>query len=240
MEIGRPEKKNVEVSNVGSMGLVFLEVQKHDLKLALEKKAIKQAGLGEEEQLQQAGFGVEGLVQRAGLEKDKKLSKKEGIKDDMMLQQTGLAEEKVSRKTFEEVTGELDEEINKYDSKDSMAISLGVNMEKENMGGQHTINEASMPCPPSHVTNVSSAPRVPSAELPCSLVKHEYTEGVRKRIKRVEVTEDIGMYEAVGGKRSGDREASQTELPKQIRVSQGGATKNKILAKAGNQPCQKQ
>lgn len=62
MEIGRPEKENVEVSNVGSMDPVFLEVQKHDLKLALEKKVIKHVGLGEEKQLQQAGFGVEGLV----------------------------------------------------------------------------------------------------------------------------------------------------------------------------------
>ena len=138
-----------------------------------------------------------------------------------MLQQTGSAEEKVSGKTFEEVIGELDEEINKYDSKDPMAANLGVNMEKENLGGQHTINEASMPCPPSHVTNLSSAPRVPLAELPCSLVKHEYTEGVWKRINRVGATRDIGMYEAVGGKRSGDRKTNQTELPKKRKVSKG-------------------
>ena len=64
-----------------------------------------------------------------------KLSKEEGIKDDMMLQQAGSAEEKVSGKNFEEEIGELDEEINKYDSKDSMSTSLGVSMEKENLGG---------------------------------------------------------------------------------------------------------
>ena len=44
----------------------------------------------------------------------------EGIKDDMMLQQARSVEEKVSGKTFEEVIGELDKEINKYDSKDSI------------------------------------------------------------------------------------------------------------------------
>ena len=45
----------------------------------------------------------------------------------MLLQQAGSAEQKVSGKTFEEVIGELDEEINKYDSKGSMAIRVGVN-----------------------------------------------------------------------------------------------------------------
>ena len=87
---------------------------------------------------------------------------------------------------------------------------------------------------------MSSAPRVPLAEIPCSFVKHGFTEGVWKRIKRVGAIEDIGMYKAVGGKRSGDREINQTELQKKRRVSQGGATKNKILAEVGNQPCQKQ
>ena len=137
----------------------------------------------------------------------------------MLLQQAGSTEEKVSGKTFEDVIGELDEEINKYDLKGSMAIRVGVNTEKENVGDQHTINEACMPCSPSHATNMSSAPRVPLAEIPCSLVKHGYTEGVWKRIKRVGATEDIGMYEAVGGKRNGDWEINQTELPKKRRVS---------------------
>ena len=142
-----------------------------------------------------------------------------------MLQQAESAEEKVSGKTFEEVIGELDEKINKYESKGFMSTSLNVNMEKENLGGQHTINEASMPCPPSHVTNLSSVPRVPLAELPCSLVKHEYTEGVWKRINRVGATGDIGMYEAVGGKRSGEREINQTKLPKKKKGFTGGCNK---------------
>ena len=41
----------------------------------------------------------------------------------------------MSGKNFKEEIGELDEEINKYDSKDSMSTSLGVSMEKENLGG---------------------------------------------------------------------------------------------------------
>ena len=72
----------------------------------------------------------------------------------MLLQQAGSVEEKVSEKTFEEVIGELDGKINKYYSKCSMAIRVDVNMEKENVGDQHTINEASMPCSPSHATNI--------------------------------------------------------------------------------------
>ena len=47
---------------------------------------------------------------------------------------------------------------------------------------------------------------------------------------------DAGMSEAVGGKRSIGSETNQTELPRKRRVSQGGVTKNKILAKVGNQP----
>ena len=164
----------------------------------------------------------------------------EGIKDDMMLQQARSVEEKVSGKTFEEVIGELDKEINKYYSKDSVSTSLGVSTEKENLGGQPTINEACMPCTSIHATNLSLAPRVPLAELPCSFVKHRYTEGVWKRLNRVRVTEDIGMSDAVGGGGNGDKETNQTESPKKKRVSQGGATKNKILAEAGNQPYQKQ
>ena len=78
----------------------------------------------------------------------------------MLLQQAGSAEEKVSGKTFEEVIGELDAEINKYDSKGFMAIRVDVYTEKENVGDQYTINEASMPCSPSHATNISLQKRL--------------------------------------------------------------------------------
>ena len=40
----------------------------------------------------------------------------------------------MSGKTFEEVIGEHDEKINKYDSKGSTAIRVDVNTEKENVG----------------------------------------------------------------------------------------------------------
>ena len=142
----------------------------------------------------------------------------EGIKDDMMLQQAGSTEEKVLGKTFEEVIGELDEEINKYNSKNSMLTNLGVSMEKENLGGQPTINEACMSCPSIHATNLSPTPRAPLAELPCSFVKHEYTEGVWKRLTRVGVTEDIGMSEAPRGGRGGGA-GEEVEIEKQTKLS---------------------
>ena len=43
-----------------------------------------------------------------------------------------------------------------------------------------------------------------------------------------------------GGERSIGSETNQTELPKKRKVSQGGATKNKLLVEVGNRPCQKQ
>ena len=47
-EMCRLEKENFEFPNVGNTDPVFQEIQKHDLKFAIKKKAIKQAGLGEE------------------------------------------------------------------------------------------------------------------------------------------------------------------------------------------------
>ena len=154
----------------------------------------------------------------------------------MLLQQAGSTKEKVPGKTFEDVIGELDKEINKYDLIGSMAIRVGVNTEKENVGDQHTINEASMPCLPSHATNMSSAPKVPLVEIPCSLVKHGYTEGVWKRIKRMGATEDIGMYEAVGGKRNGDWEINQTELPKKEGFHRGVQQKIRYWQRLATSP----
>ena len=48
------------------------------------------------------------------------------------------------------------------------------------------------------------------------------------------------MSKAMGEKRKQGSTASQTKLPKKRRVSQGDATKNKILTEASYQPCQKQ
>ena len=53
------------------------------------------------------------------------------------------------------------------------------------------------------------------------------------------VCSDVGMAEVLGEKRSAGNITNQTELPKKGRVSKDGATKNKILAEAVYQLCQK-
>ena len=50
----------------------------------------------------------------------------------------------------------------------------------------------------------------------------------------------MSMAKIVGEKRSAGNTTNQTKLPKKKKGFPGGATKNKILAEAGNQPCQKQ
>ena len=146
----------------------------------------------------------------------------------------------MSIQSFEEVIGEIDKEIKKYDSKSFVSPSFGDSTRKENYVGHPRINEANVSCTSTYAAHLSLSPRVPLAEIPSSLVNHRYAEGTWKRITRVGVAFDAGMSEAVGGKRSIGSETNQTELPKKRRVSQGDATKNKILAEAGNQPCQKQ
>ena len=64
-----------------------------------------------------------------------------------------------------------------------------------------------------------------------------HAEGTWKRFTRIGVASDVGMAEILGEKRSTEITINQTELPKKRRVSQGGATENKILAEAGYQPC---
>ena len=54
------------------------------------------------------------------------------------------------------------------------------------------------------------------------------------------VCSDVGMAEVLGEKRSAGNITNQTELPRKRKVSKDGATKNKILAEAVYQPCQKQ
>ena len=153
-----------------------------------------------------------------------------------MLQQAGLVEEKVLVKSFEEVIGEIDKEIKKYDSKSIVSPSFGDSTRKENYVGHPIINEANMPCTPTHAAHLSLSPKKPLVEIPSSLVNHGYAKGTWKRITRIGVATDAGMCEALGGKRSIGSETNQTELPRKRRVSQGGVTKNKILAKVGNQP----
>ena len=160
--------------------------------------------------------------------------------EDLMLQQAESVEEKVLVQSFEEVIGEIDKEIKKYDSKSFASPSFGDSTRKENYVGHPRINEANLSCTSTYAAHLSLSLRVPLAEIPSSLVNHGYAEGTWKRITRVGVAFNAGMSEAVGGKRSIGSETNQTELPKKRRVSQGDATKNKILAEASNQPYQKQ
>nr|POE81963.1 hypothetical protein CFP56_51009 [Quercus suber] len=48
-------------------------------------------------------------------QQESRLSNEEGIMEDVMLQQTRSAAKKVSAESFEEVLGEIDKEIKKYD-----------------------------------------------------------------------------------------------------------------------------
>ena len=80
---------------------------------------------------------------------------------------------------------------------------------------------------------------MPLVELPSSVINHVKAEGTWKMYMREGVCSDMGMAEVLGEKRSAGNITNQTELPKKRRVSKDGATKNKILAEAGYQPCQK-
>ena len=158
----------------------------------------------------------------------------------MTIQHAGSAKEMVSGQPFEDILGENDKEIGKYDFRSVGAAGSEVNMGKENLVGQPNIKEAMLPCTPSRPAHLSFSPRVPLADIPNPLVSHGSVEGTWKRIPRIGLVADACMSEVVGGKRSLGSDSNQTELPKKRRVSQGGATKNKILAEAGSQPCQKQ
>ena len=132
-----------------------------------------------------------------------------------MLQQAGLVEEKVLVKSFEEVIGEIDKEIKKYDSKSIVSPSFGDSTRKENYVGHPRINEANMPCTPTHAAHLSLSQKKPLVEIPSSLVNHRYAKGTWKRITAT----DAGMSEALEGKKSIGSETNQTELPKKRRVS---------------------
>ena len=74
--------------------------------------------------------------------------------EDLMLQQAESVEEKVLVQSFEEVIGEIDKEIKKYDSKSFASPSFGDSTRKENYVGHPRINEANMPCTPTHAAHL--------------------------------------------------------------------------------------
>jgi len=131
-----------------------------------------------------------------------------------MLHQPELAKKKVSAESFEEVIGEIDKEIKKYDSKLPVSPGFGVGIGKENFMGQPSINEPNVSCPSVHATHLSPSTCVPLAEIPSFLVNHVHVEGTWKRLTRIGVVLDVGMSEAVGEKRSAGNTTNQTELPK--------------------------
>ena len=134
--------------------------------------------------------------------------------EDLMLQQAESVEEKVLVQSFEEVIGEIDKEIKKYDSKSFASPSFGDSTRKENYVGHPRINEANMPCTPTHVAHLSPSTCVPLAEIPSFLVNHVHVEDTWKRLTRIGVVLDVGMSEAVGEKRSAGNTTNQTKLPK--------------------------
>ena len=121
-------------------------------------------------------------------------------------------------KSFEEVIEEIDKKIKKYDSKSIVSPSFGDSTRKENYVSHPRINEANVPCTPTHAAHLSLSPKKPLVEIPSFLVNHGYAKGTWKRITRIRVATDASMFEALRGKRSIGSETNQTELPKKRRV----------------------
>ena len=117
----------------------------------------------------------------------------------MTIQHAGSAKEMVSGQPFEDILGENDKEIGKYDSRSVRATGSKVSMGKKNFVGHPNIKEAMLPCTPSRPTHLSFSPRVPLADIPNSLVSHGSVEGTWKRITRIGLVADACMSEAVGG-----------------------------------------
>nr|POE64541.1 hypothetical protein CFP56_18828 [Quercus suber] len=115
-----------------------------------------------------------------------------------VFQEAGSVVEKELVKSFEEVMGEIDKEIKKYDSKSFVSPSFGDSTGKENYVGQPRINEANVLCTSTLSAHLSLSPRAPLAEIPNHLVNHGYAEGTWKRINRVGVVADAAISEAVG------------------------------------------
>ena len=195
------------------------------------------------------GFGVDtGKEILVSEPCDVKLHQPVSLPCDVKPYQPEPARGKLSAEAFEEEISELDREIKKYDRTLTGPSGFGVGTGKENV--VPSIYEPKVPCqathaattldPAVHAIQLSPSARMPLTEIPNPPVHHVHVEGTWKRLTRTRVASDVSMAEIVGEKRSAENISNQIELPKKRRVSQGGATKNKILAEAGYQPCQKQ
>ena len=154
--------------------------------------------------LEKEGFDVhkaenkEPDLQEANIQ-DTRQSTMGGKKEDVTIQHAGSAKEMVSGQPFEDVLGEIDKEIGKYDSRSVGAtgseVSIGkydsrsvgatgseISMGKENFVGHPNIKEAMLPCTPSRPAHLSFSPRVPLADIPNSLVSHGSVEGHGKEL----------------------------------------------------------
>ena len=100
----------------------------------------------------------------------------------MTIQHAGSVKEMVSGQPFEDVLGEIDKGIEKYDSRSVGATGSEVSMEKENFVSHPNIKEAMLPCTPSRPAQLSFYPRVPLADIPNSLVSHGSVEGHGKEL----------------------------------------------------------
>uniref|UniRef100_A0A7N2MGE8 DUF4283 domain-containing protein n=1 Tax=Quercus lobata TaxID=97700 RepID=A0A7N2MGE8_QUELO len=145
--------------------------------------------------LEKEGFDVhkaknkEPDLQEANIQ-DTRQSTMGGKKEDVTIQHAGSAKEMVLGQPFEEVLGEIDKEIGKYDSRSVGAAGFEVNMGKENLVGQPNIKEAMLPCTPSRLAHLSFSPRVPVAKIPNSFVSHGSVEGTWKRITKIGLAAD--------------------------------------------------
>nr|POE70114.1 hypothetical protein CFP56_23664 [Quercus suber] len=131
--------------------------------------------------LEKEGFEVHNAenidpVLQEAFQQETRQSTKEGKSENVTTQQAGLAMEMVSGKPFEEVLGEIDKEIGKYDSKSFESTISEASMEKENHVGQPNINDAKVPCMSSKPANLSFSPREPLAEIPNPIVSHGWSK----------------------------------------------------------------
>ena len=248
----RPEKENFEVPSSENIIPDFQEVN------PLNSWPSTDEGIMEEVTLNQNGseekkLPVENFEEiMEGIDKeikkfDSTTSEKPGFRaktgkencvdslciNEITLNQNGSEEQKLSAENFEEIIEGIDKEIKNFDSTTSEKPGFGAKIGKENCMDSLYINESCEPNPITCAPYFSSLLRVPLLELPISLNNHVHVEGTWKRLTRVEVGSNVVMSNVVGEKRNAGRSASPTEFPKKRRVSQGGATKNKILAEAG-------
>lgn len=121
--------------------------------------------------------------------------------EDVISQKLESIEKKMSAEVFEEEIGEIDKGIKKYDSNSTLIPGFSAGIRKENYVDLLSINGSSAPSLSTHAPLFSSSSRIPLSKLPTSLNTHVHVEGTWKRLTRTGLGSDVGMAEAMGGKR---------------------------------------